>query len=88
MGVIPPYSMPVSDTAVSIERERNLASAKVFADDAVDISARRGQDEAGRVPHPLGPLRLHHDAVRRHVQADVVVLAERRGVGEFGSIGR
>jgi hypothetical protein len=56
----------------------------VFADHTVDVSAGGGQHEARGVPCSFGAARLDDDTVGRDVQPDVVVLAERRGVGEVG----
>ena len=83
IGVIPPYSMPVSPTASSIganEALRASSRLRTTPFTSARVVASTTQAAYGDL---AAPARDHH-AVGRVGQRDVVVRAERGRVGQFG----
>ena len=82
MGVIPPYSMPVS-TDCSIHREeRCLAYVEEALDDSVDVGAGVGEYHAGRQAFGSFAFAADHDTVGERVEFESELLLGRGGVGE------
>ena len=80
---MPPYSMPLSSTARSIDEERRLADVEAALDQVVDVGAGVGAHHAGRDPLLAGAPAGHDDAVGAGGQRDVVGLGHRGGVGQL-----
>src|SRR3954466_9119666 len=80
---MPPYSIPVSETAVSMAANEILRASRCLRTMPL-TSARVVASTMHAAYHTRSALGLHDDAVRRDIQPDVVVLAEGRGVGKVG----
>src|SRR3954451_22693309 len=81
IGVMPPYSIPVSRTASSIPGKGDLAYVEPFSDDSVDVGSIGRAYQACGHDRQLSTPAGHHDAVRRDVQGHLVRCTELGSVG-------
>ena len=84
MGVMPPYSMPVSRTASSIPAKEILRTSSRLADDSIDICSVAGTHQARCHHGHLGAPPGDHHTVRGGVQRHLVRRTELSCIGLAG----
>ncbi len=83
-GVMPPYSMPDSSTARSIDRNEALRTSSSRLTAPLTSARVLARTTHAAMPFLTLPLARDDDAVRRPVERDAGRLDQGRGVGEVG----